>query len=443
MPDASARPTGIGAWLAPEGAVRTLRLEFRVHVRQGGLTVTVLDVDNRVPLLPSVALGWQALSPSGDRAALRVLSRFESGNPRHPAVDVRGEDAAELLPLLRERRVLLEPALMQLRFVEEPLKPRFDLEMVGAETIVAKVTFERQNDGRRFQLTGGGWFEGAPGWHVDTSEGVARPLDVRVSPAALRRLVRSPTIAEPASELVTMITYGLPKVATEIGAPLPDLSQVADVVDLVPTFRMKAGGALTEVEVTLTATYSETEVEVRADGLSPPIIILPLQEGQKRARCIRVDIAAQQAAVEKLLDLGLEPDESGQHFVAHGDDSIQFWSEGVGSLPEDWDLYVPGAGASDLARLRSLYASYRLDQVVHLIALLKPEDFDATVARILSGRRVDFESDDQLQLAMLVVERLEGLLPLPPFEVWVEDFLAHRDRYQAYAHTLHREGRLP
>jgi superfamily II DNA or RNA helicase len=341
MPDASARPTGIGAWLAPDGAVRTLRLEFRVHVRQGGLTVTVLDVDNRVPLLPSVALGWQALSPSGDRAALRVLSRFESGNPRHPAVDVRGEDAAELLPLLRERRVLLEPALMQLRFVEEPLRPRFDLEMVGAETIVAKVTFERQSDGRRFQLTGGGWFEGAPGWHVDTSEGVARPLDIRTSPAALRRLVRSPTIAEPSSELVTMITYGLPKVASEIGAPLPDLSQVADVVDLEPTFRMRAGGALTEVQVTLTAAYGDLEVEVRADGLSPPIMILPPQEGQKRARCIRCDIAAQQAAVEKLLDLGLEPDESGQHFVAHGDDSIQFWSEGVGSLPEEWDLYVP------------------------------------------------------------------------------------------------------
>jgi hypothetical protein len=72
--------------------------------------------------LPSVALGWQASSPSGDRAALRVLARFESGNPRHPAVDVRGEDAAELLPLLRERRVLLEPALMQLRFVDEPLR---------------------------------------------------------------------------------------------------------------------------------------------------------------------------------------------------------------------------------------------------------------------------------------------------------------------------------
>ncbi|HSU39806.1 MAG TPA: SWIM zinc finger family protein, partial [Polyangiaceae bacterium] len=196
-PDATARPTGIGAWLAPDGSTRQLQLEFRVHVRQGGLTVTVLDVDNRRPLLPSDALGWQALTPTADRAALRVLSRFESGNPRHPAVDIRGEDAAELLPLVRERRVLLEPALMQLRFVDEPLRPRFDLELVGAETIVAKVTFER-SDGRRFQLTSGGWFEGAPGWHIDTSDGVARPLDPRVSPAALRRLLRSPTIAEPA-----------------------------------------------------------------------------------------------------------------------------------------------------------------------------------------------------------------------------------------------------
>src|SRR5690606_5255077 len=77
--DASARPTGIGAWMAPPDAVRTLALEFRVHVRSGGLTVTVLDTDARVPLLPSVALSWQALAPTGDRDALRLLARHESG----------------------------------------------------------------------------------------------------------------------------------------------------------------------------------------------------------------------------------------------------------------------------------------------------------------------------------------------------------------------------
>ncbi|HEY2406785.1 MAG TPA: SNF2-related protein [Polyangiaceae bacterium] len=340
-PDASARATGIGAWSAPDHTSRAPSLEFRVHVRQGGLTVTVLDVENRTPLLPSVALGWQSVRPTQDRQALRVLARFESGNPRHPAVDIRGEDASELLPMLRERRVLLEPALMQLRFIDEPIRPRFDLEMVGSDTIIAKVTFERPGDGRRFQLTNGGWFEGAPGFHIDTTEGIARPIDHRVSPAALRRLLRSPTIAEPASELIGMITHGLPKVALDVGAELPELSQVADVVDLEPTFHMRAGGTLTEAEVSLKASYADREVEVRADGISPPILIVPPPEGQKRAKCIRCDIAAQQSAVQLLLDLGLSPDESGEHFVARGERAIQFWSEGVGALPESWDMYVP------------------------------------------------------------------------------------------------------
>ena len=136
--DASAKPTGIGAWLAPEGLHKPRKIEFRIHVRQGALTVTVLDAEARVPVLPSTALTWQALHPTGDRAALRVLARFESGNPRHPAVDVRGEDVADLLPLLEGQRVLLEPALMQLRFGDEPLRPRFDLETVGGDTIIVK-----------------------------------------------------------------------------------------------------------------------------------------------------------------------------------------------------------------------------------------------------------------------------------------------------------------
>ena len=104
---------------------------------------------------------------------------------------------------------------------------------------------------------------------------------------------------------------------------------------------MRAAGSLTEAEIFLKAAYGDQEIEVRADGISPPILILPPEEGQKRARCIRCDIAAQQRAVQLLLDLGLQPTESGDHFAAHGERAIQFWSEGVGALPEDWDLYVP------------------------------------------------------------------------------------------------------
>lgn len=367
-PDATARPTGIGAWLAPDGSVRRLSLEFRVHVRQGGLTVTVLDVDARVPLLPSVALAWQALAPTDDRAGLRVLARFESGNPRHPAVDIRGEDVSELLPLLSKRTVLLEPALMQLRFNDEPLKPRFDLEMVGQDTIIAKATFD-QGAGRRFQLTQGGWFEGSPGWHIDTSEGIARPLDSKVSPAALRRLLRSPTIAEPTTELIDIITNGLPKVALEVGADLPDLSQVAEVIDLPPHFRMRAGGSLLEAEVSLRAAYGDLEVEVRADGISPPIIIQAPEEGQKRATCVRTDIVAQQSAAQQLLDLGLQQDESGESFTAKGDAAIRFWSEGVGALPESWDLYVPDELVGAQVRSKPIAMNARVSSGVDWLSL--------------------------------------------------------------------------
>ncbi len=339
--DASAKPTGIGAWLPPESFAGARKLEFRIHVRQGAVTVTVLDAEARMPVLPSVALSWQTLFPTPDRGALRLLTRFESGNARHPAVDVRGEDVAELLPLLEGQRVLLEPALMQLRFGEEHLRPRFDLETIGGDTIIVKASFERPTDKRRFSLLSGGWFEGWPGWHVDTQEGIARRIDRRVSVAALRRLQRSPTIAEPMSELPRVIMQGLPKIALEVGAELPDISQICDVVDLVPTFRMRAGGSLVEASVSLYAVYGSEEIPVRADGMTPPVIIQPPEEGVRKARCIRVDIPAQQDAAQKLADLGLHPDRTGQQFTATGDKAIQFWSEGLGRLPEDWDLFVP------------------------------------------------------------------------------------------------------
>ena len=339
--DATARQTGLGAWLPPEGSKGGGRVEFRLHVRLDGITVTVLDTEKRTPVLPSQVLNLQALFPTPDRDALRLLARFESGNPRHPAVDLRGEDVADLLPLLEGQRVLLEPSLMQLRFGDEPLKPRFDLELVGGDTIIVKVSFERAGDKRRFSLLQGGWFEGWPSWQIDTQEGIARRIDKRVSPAAMRRLRRSPTIGEPMRELPRIIMQGLPKIALEVGAELPELSQVADVVDLLPTFRMRAGGSLIDAQVQLFAAYGEEEIEVRADGISLPVIIQPPEEGMKRARCIRVDIAAQQQAAVKLNALGLKPDETGESFVASGDAAIRFWSEGLAELPDDWDLFVP------------------------------------------------------------------------------------------------------
>jgi hypothetical protein len=44
---------------------------------------------------------------------------------------------------------------------------------------------------------------------------------------------------------------------------------------------------------------------------------------------------------------------------------------------------------------------------------------------------------------MMVVDHIERLLPLPDFDTWARDFQTNPEAYRLYAHTLHREGRLP
>lgn len=97
----------------------------------------------------------------------------------------------------------------------------------------------------------------------------------------------------------------------------------------------------------------------------------------------------------------------------------------------------------EIDRLHSLYESYRLDQVSHLICLVHPTHFEEAVDHILSGELIDFRTKDRVQFARMVVDHIERLLPLPDFQTWATDFLANAEAYRLYTHTLHREGRLP
>ncbi|MGD2046395.1 MAG: hypothetical protein PVJ80_03600 [Gemmatimonadota bacterium] len=119
--------------------------------------------------------------------------------------------------------------------------------------------------------------------------------------------------------------------------------------------------------------------------------------------------------------------------VQNAKDIAGDWS-GDGAQPDD---------EPELERLRSLYASYRLDQVAHFICLVDQEAFEHAVDRILDGESVDFLTKDRMQYAMMVVDHIEHLLPLPDFETWARDFLTKPETYRLYTHTLHREGRLP
>lgn len=376
--------TGVDAWLPEPMPPFPKAIEYRLQVRpsshggpdgRGSLTITLLDPNARTPLLPSALLLAQDQTPTADREAIRLLARFENEGPRRVGIEVRGEDASDLLPLLKGRRVIVEPQMMELRFGDEPLRPRFDLELSqDGSQVVVKSSFMRPGDPRKFSTAQGAWFEGSPGWYVDPQEGWARPIERRVSPSSIRRLLRMPTIHEPIERLPQLIAQGLPKVALEVGAELPELSQVADVVDLVPTFRVAAGGSLIEAQVSLRAAYEDVEIEVRADGMTVPVIVKPAAPGRdgpgsKRARCIRCDIAAQQEAAARLRDLGLTPAEDGNKFIARGDDAIQFWTEGVGTLPEEWDLFVPDDLVDVQVRSETLSANARVSSGVDWLSL--------------------------------------------------------------------------
>ncbi len=382
---------GVDAWVPEPMPPAPKSIEYRMQVRGGALTVSLLDPDARMPLSAAAMLAFQAQRPTADRDALRVLARHEAEGPRRVGIELRGEDAADLLPLLKGRRVILEPQMMELRFGDDPLRPRFDLELShDGQHVLVKSAFTRQGDPRKFSpghVGQGGWFEGSPGWHIDTQEGWARPLDRRVAPGALRRLIRMPHITESIDNLPVLIAQGLPRVALEVGAELPDLSQVADVVDVEPTFRLRAGGTLVEARVSLRAAYEDVEIDVRADGMTPPVIVKPPNASaaeedaehfgsgprrvaaSKRATVIRCDIAAQQEATSKLRALGLKADEDGQGFLARGDDALQFWTEAVGSLPEEWDLFIPDDLVDVQVRSSSLQANARVSSGVDWLSL--------------------------------------------------------------------------
>ena len=70
-----------------------------------------------------------------------------------------------------------------------------------------------------------------------------------------------------------------------------------------------------------------------------------------------------------MLFRSLSPDEEGASFVARGDDAIQFWTEGIGALPEEWDLFVPDDLVDVQVRNESLSASARVSSGVDWLSL--------------------------------------------------------------------------
>ncbi|MEI8256163.1 MAG: SWIM zinc finger family protein, partial [Deltaproteobacteria bacterium] len=339
----SAGPAGDGRagfeiWLPRNESRRPPEFEYRLQLRSQSIAMTVISTETRAAITAHDAYEALGAHVSPHRVLLHQLMRLAPRSQRINPIEARGEDAAELISKLRGRRVLLEPALMELRYLDEPLYPRMEVELVP-HAIRVRVVFERKGDGRRFNLSQGLWLEGMPGWHLDPTQGVARQIADCVTPPWLERLSRAPAITHPLADIGRLLGDIVPRVSLSLNAPLPDINTIVDIVDATPTFILRAVGDLVNVRATLKASYGEIELDVPPVELPPPLAIIPGDSA--RPRCVRRDIGAERAAVEKLLELRLEVTEDFTAFRAEGDEAVSFWTEGIGSLPDDWDRFIP------------------------------------------------------------------------------------------------------
>ncbi len=328
------------AWLPPEALARPLDFEYRMTVRPASITVTPVLAGSRSAVPINDALSAFNMVSIDERPLFRALAR-NANRGQATTAELRGEDAAEVLEMLSDRRVLLEPASMELRFANEALKPKIELDPANGNSVRVRVVFGLESNGRRFALSNGAWFEGTPGWQIDTTEGVARPVSELVTPAWLQRLYRSPAMVESLEALPALLSEYIPRIAASLGAELPDLSSVADLVDAKPHFELKANGDIIDARVRLLVRYEDQEFEVPPDDFPSPLAFLPPKDENSRPRVVRRDVGAEMAGIQALMSLGFEVSESGEELVAQGDDAINFWTVGIGELPEEWDRFIP------------------------------------------------------------------------------------------------------
>jgi superfamily II DNA or RNA helicase len=385
------------AWLPSDEAPRAPDLEFRLTIRAASMTVTPVLAGTRSAVAVNDILTGFSYVPPQVRSLLRSLQRHTARNQPATA-EVRGEDAAEILSMLQGRRVLLDPASMELRFAEEPLKPKLELDSAGAGSVRVRVVFETKSGHRRFSLSSGAWFEGSPSWYIDATEGVARPVVEGVTPLWLQRLYRSPSLLLPIQELPRMLTDFVPRVASSLGAELPDLSAVADVVDAAPHFQLRAKGDLIEARVRLRVVYEGVEQEVPVRGIPSPLAFQPPKEHSRRPRVVRRDVGAEMAAVQELFNLGFVVDESSDDLIARGEQAIAFWTDGIGKLPETWDRFIPNDLVDVTIRQTPVSAHMRVSSGVDWLSL--DMSFDAEGIAV---------SEDELRMCLAQGRKLVQL----------------------------------
>lgn len=89
------------------------------------------------------------------------------------------------------------------------------------------------------------------------------------------------------------------------------------------------------------------------------------------------------------------------------------------------------APADEDAILRAKYLDYCSAQLADLLLYLTPDEI-YTVAEKAARERGESSTGSYMHMVQTATAWLSTRVSLPPFEIWVEDYRVHPDRYEAY-----------
>lgn len=94
-------------------------------------------------------------------------------------------------------------------------------------------------------------------------------------------------------------------------------------------------------------------------------------------------------------------------------------------------------GSEPLELLRAKYLDYCSAQIADLLVYLTPDEIYLIAHRAQSEEEGE-RSLGYAEMVQVATGWLARRVALPPFEVWVEDYVAHPERYEAYLMGLWR-----
>jgi len=388
--------------------------------------------------------GGTRLSPPDERVfgeLARHESRFDG------KFVLSDDDVADLLPLLRTRRVVYRGTALQ--FSPEPARPQIHLSSTpgGAR---AKIEFQLPDDrttgfdtsllliGRRTTLL------------LEAQTAYALEPDL---PARLwRAWMREPTMTFPAAQVERVLSF--------FAAHLPriDLRLRADGLDVVedqqPVFVLTLEGTAEKARAQLAARYRTATVAVSPSAVHLGYAASPASQGRT---LYRRQGAAEREAGQALLAQGFRFDPQASVYEANGDAAVAFWSTGLAELPSGWERFLAkGPRVRMRKRLRPrVRVATGNNGWFELDARFESEeqavDLGAVRLWLRSGRRfiplpdgsyAEADREELTQAADLLEEA--GALPgkerteLPPYQAGALDALAalgEGARFEARART--------